>query len=123
MNDLEFPPFVPAKPKGGVAKEIAASKPIVQKPDDPGPHPLDDPLPYHTKAKRKPTEPKLEAEPKFKRKKRKPRAGTIPLDALPALAGLHVLEAEQVVTFCEALQTHSKASRTRIVEALGKIFA
>jgi hypothetical protein len=107
MADLEFPPFVPAKPKGDVKKEIAENN-IAQ---------------ARQEAKRKPTEPKLEAEPKFKRKKRKPRAGTIPLDALPALAGLHVLEAEQVVTFCEALQTHSKASRTRIVEALGKIFA
>jgi hypothetical protein len=48
MSEGEFPPFVPAKPKGSVAAEIAASKPIVQKPQfqtagvaDPGPHPLE----------------------------------------------------------------------------------
>jgi hypothetical protein len=35
MNDetqLAFPPFVPAKPKGGVAAEIAASKDMVVQP-------------------------------------------------------------------------------------------
>lgn len=102
MNDqpLEFPPFVPAKPKGGVEAEIKQSK-RKQKAAD---------LAQTGAADAK------------RRKKRKPRPTTIPLDALPAFAGLSTEEAEQVVTVCEALQTFPKGSRTRIAEAIGKIF-
>jgi hypothetical protein len=112
MNDEtmpSFPPFVPAKPKGGVAAEIEASK-------------HGDP-PRTRKAPKSATEIVNDAltAPR-KRKKRKPRATTIPLDALPAFAGLAPAEVEQVVVFCEALQTFSKLARLKIVLALGKIF-
>lgn len=43
MNDTEFPPFVPAKPKGGVAAEIAATKSDWEKTVDNAKPPIGEP--------------------------------------------------------------------------------
>lgn len=114
MSDDTFPPFIPAKPKtiqpGGLTK-------------------VDTPMlvegvaesTFKPPRKRKAVEPKSNGGEK--RKRRKPRPTSIPLDAVTSFAGLKPDEAEQVVMFCEALQTHSKAARKRIAEAIGKIFA
>lgn len=117
MNDETmpaFPPFIPAKPKGGVATEIAAANAEL------GAKAVD----AVVKRQRKPREVQTEADnPTIKRrKKRKPRPATIPLDAIVGFAGLTTEEAEQVVNVCTALQTFPKGSRTRIAAALRRIF-
>lgn len=112
----DFPPFVAAKPKGGVAAEIAAAKPDF---------PVESTQPVKIKRKRRTSAEMAAAngsEPR-KRKKSKPRAAGIPLDSLVAFAGLQANEIEQVVNVCTAINTFPKQARKRIAAAIGQLFS
>ena len=114
MADLDFPPFIPAKPKGGVAAEIAATKSMEL--------PVESEQPV--KRKRRTREEMAAAnggEPR-KRKKAKP-AAMVSVDVLVAFAGLKADEIEQVINTCEAINTFPKAARKRIAAAIGQLFS
>jgi hypothetical protein len=107
MTGIEFPPFTLAKPKPAKEPPIeGASGPLTG-------------APVSEKRKRRTKE---EMEAANGRGKREPCTTMIPLDALPAIAGLTVSEAEQVANVCLALDTFSKPARKHIVTALAKIY-
>jgi hypothetical protein len=113
MNEaVAFPPFIPAKPKGGVAAEIAASKDtgVVEST-------------FKPKRKRRTREEMAQAAGVSPNKKAKPRGASIPLYSLAAFAGLTSDEIDQVISVCEAVNTFPKAARKRIVAAIGQLFA
>jgi hypothetical protein len=101
MTNIEFPPFVPAKPKPG-KEPLAESAP-----------------PVGEKRKRRTKE---EIAAAYSQAKREPRTTMIPLEALPTLAGLTTEEADQVANMCVAVETFSKPARKRILAALTKIY-
>jgi hypothetical protein len=116
MADLDFPPFVPAKPKGGVAAEIqagaVASVGVAEST-------------FKPKRKRRTREEMAAAssgEPR-KRKKQQPRAATISIDSLIAFAGLKADEIEHVANVCESINTFPKSARKRIAAAIGQLFS
>jgi hypothetical protein len=106
MNDPEmaFPGFTPAKPKGVVPAEVATA--VFPKP----------------KRKRR-TAAELEAAGVLKKKKMKPRGGTIPLGSLIAFAGLSSDEIDQVINLCADINTFPKAARKRIAAAIAQLFS
>lgn len=111
MTDLDFPPFVPAKPKGGVAAEIAQAKVV------------EGVVESLFKPKRKRRTAAEMAAANGSKKKPKPRTATVPVDSLVAFAGLTTEEIEQVVNVCEAINTFPKQARKRIAAAIGQLFS
>jgi hypothetical protein len=116
MTNIEFPPFVPAKPK-----------PVKEPPFEGASGPLTG-APVVERRKRR-TKAEMDAAnglggyyAHYRESKREPRTTMIPIEALPMLAGLTVSEAEQVANVCVALETFSKPARKHIVTALAKIY-
>lgn len=113
-DPLEFPPFVPAKPKGGVA---------ASKEGDMAVQPLTAVEVVGKSKRKRRTAAEIEAAGGTPRKKKlKPRPATIPLESLTLLAGLTADEIDQVVGVCEAINTFPKAARKRIAAAIGQLF-
>lgn len=124
MND--FPPFVPAKPKGGVAGGIAATTPEFQTALGPAIEQRAEEINAEKKRRKRRTAAEMTAanggEPR-KRKKKQARASGIRFDCLVAFAGLSAEEIEQVVKVCEAINTFPKQARKRIAAAIGQLFS